>query len=47
MIDWMLAQGALRVAVAGDDPFFNVNTPADLDRARLRLAGQSPGAPVL
>lgn len=47
MIDWMQAKGALRVAVPGDDPFFNVNTPADLDRARLRLAGQSPGAPVL
>ncbi|WP_134725032.1 molybdenum cofactor guanylyltransferase MobA [Paracoccus luteus] len=47
MIDWMETHGARRVAFGGDDPFFNVNTQGDLDRARLRLAGQSPAAPVL
>ncbi|MFC0341905.1 molybdenum cofactor guanylyltransferase MobA [Paracoccus niistensis] len=38
MRDWMDAQGAVRVEIPGDDPFFNINTPADLDAARRRLA---------
>ena len=37
MRDWMDAQGAQRVEVAGHDPFFNINTPAELETARLRL----------
>lgn len=37
MRDWMDAQGAVRVEVPGDDPFFNINTPAELETARLRL----------
>lgn len=38
MRDWMDARGALRVEIPGEDPFFNINTPADLDAARRRLA---------
>lgn len=38
MRDWMDAQGARRVEFPGDDPFFNINTPADLDAARQRLS---------
>lgn len=38
MRDWMDAQGAVRVEIPGEDPFFNINTPADLDAARRRLA---------
>ena len=38
MRDWMEARGALRVEIPGEDPFFNINTPADLDAARRRLA---------
>ena len=42
MRDWMDAHGAARVEVPGpadgSDPFFNINTPADLDAARIRLA---------
>ena len=38
MRDWMDAQGAVRVEIPGADPFFNINTPADLDAARRRLA---------
>ena len=38
MRDWMDAQGAIRVEIPGEDPFFNINTPADLDTARRRLA---------
>lgn len=38
MRDWMDTQGAVRVEIPGDDPFFNINTPADLDAARRRLA---------
>lgn len=38
MRDWMDAQGALRVAFGGRDPFFNINTPADLDMARRQHA---------
>lgn len=38
MRDWMDARGALRVESPGEDPFFNINTPADLDAARRRLA---------
>jgi len=37
MRDWMDAHGAVRVEFAGDDPFFNINTPAELDAARRRL----------
>lgn len=37
MRDWMDAQGAVRVGFPGDDPFFNINTPAELETARLRL----------
>ena len=36
--DWMDARGALRVEIPGEAPFFNINTPADLDAARRRLA---------
>ena len=32
------AQGAVRVEFPGDDPFFNINRPADLDAARKRLS---------
>ncbi|HHW33306.1 MAG TPA: molybdenum cofactor guanylyltransferase MobA [Paracoccus solventivorans] len=43
MRGWMDAQGAARVAFpagpAGADPFFNINTPADLETARAMLAG--------
>ena len=38
MRNWMDARGALRVEIPGEDPFFNINTPADLDAARRRLA---------
>lgn len=38
MRDWMDAHGAQRVDFAGDDPFFNINTPAELDAARRRLS---------
>ena len=38
MRDWMDAQGAVRVAFGGPDPFFNINTPEDLQAARLRLS---------
>ena len=38
MRDWMDARGALRVEIPGEAPFFNINTPADLDAARRRLA---------
>ncbi|MDO5369003.1 molybdenum cofactor guanylyltransferase MobA [Paracoccus sp. (in: a-proteobacteria)] len=38
MRDWMDAQGAVRVGFPGDDPFFNINTPAELETARLRLS---------
>lgn len=38
MRDWMDAQGAVRVAFAGVDPFFNINTPADLQAARHKLS---------
>jgi len=38
MRDWMDAQGTVRVEIPGEDPFFNINTPADLDTARRRLA---------
>lgn len=41
MRDWMDRQGAVRVEFDGDDPFFNINTPADLDAARHRLS-ESP-----
>ena len=34
----MEALGAARVAFAGADPFFNINTPEDLAEARRRLA---------
>lgn len=37
MRDWMDGQGALRVAFAGEDMFFNINTPAELETARARL----------
>ena len=40
MRDWMDAHGAARVEVPGDDPFFNINTPADLAEARRRLAAE-------
>ncbi len=43
MRGWMDAQGAARVEFpagpAGADPFFNINTPADLETARAMLAG--------
>lgn len=43
MRDWMDARGAVRVRFAagpeGADPFFNINTPADLETARAMLAG--------
>jgi molybdopterin-guanine dinucleotide biosynthesis protein A len=35
---WADGLGARRVAFAGDDPFFNVNTPADLEEAGRRAA---------
>ncbi|MBB1491536.1 MULTISPECIES: molybdenum cofactor guanylyltransferase MobA [unclassified Paracoccus (in: a-proteobacteria)] len=38
MRDWMDAHGAVRVGFPGDDPFFNINTPAELATARLRLS---------
>lgn len=38
MRDWMGAHGALRVTFAGRDPFFNINTPAELETARHRLS---------
>lgn len=38
MRDWMDAHAAHRVEVPGRDPFFNINTPADLDAARQRQA---------
>lgn len=38
MRDWMDAHGALRVEFAGSDPFFNINTPAELETARHRLS---------
>lgn len=42
MRDWMDARGAVRVRFpagpGGADPFFNVNTPADLEAARAMLA---------
>lgn len=46
MRDWMDRHGAARVQFPvgskGADPFFNVNTPADLETARAMLAGD-PG----
>lgn len=42
MRDWMDAQGAARVEIPGQAPFFNINTPADLDAARRRLAEGPP-----
>jgi molybdopterin-guanine dinucleotide biosynthesis protein A len=36
MRDWMDARGAVRVEIPGTDPFFNINTPAELETARLR-----------
>lgn len=38
MRDWMDAHGAVRVGFPGDDPFFNINMPAELATARLRLS---------
>lgn len=40
---WALAEGAARAAFDDMpfDPFFNVNTPADLAEARNRLAGEA------
>lgn len=38
MRDWMDAQGAVRVEIPGEDPFFNINTPAELETARYRLS---------
>lgn len=40
MRDWMDAHGAARVEVPGADPFFNINTPADLAEARRRLMAE-------
>jgi len=40
---WAEGEGAVRVPFAGeDDPFFNINTPEDLECARARLAGGAP-----
>lgn len=38
MRSFMDRHGAARVDFDGDDPFFNINTPADLAEARRRLA---------
>lgn len=38
MRDWMDGHGAARLEFSGADPFFNINTPADLAEARHRLA---------
>lgn len=38
MRDWMDAHGAVRVDFDGDDPFFNINRPADLETARRKLS---------
>lgn len=35
---WMDDRGAQRVEFPGDDPFFNINTPAELETARQRLS---------
>lgn len=38
MRQFMDDHGAMRIAFAGPDPFFNINTPDDLAQARRRLA---------
>ncbi len=42
VIDWARGHGAAEAVFASDDtPFFNVNTPHDLDRAEALLAGRA------
>ena len=44
VMDWLQAQGAVTVdfAVGDHDPFFNINTPDDLEIARSLLKARTP-----